>query len=71
MTFDPKKQGLNSYVRYSGMAFQMAVIILLGMFGGYKLDRWLNLSPLFTVVLSLSSVIIAIYVVTKDLLKKK
>jgi F0F1-type ATP synthase assembly protein I len=71
MTFDPKKQGLNSYVRYSGMAFQMAAIILLGMFGGYKLDRWLNLSPLFTVVLSLSSVIIAIYVVTKDLLKKK
>jgi F0F1-type ATP synthase assembly protein I len=68
---DPKKQGLNNYARYSSMAFQMLAIILLGMFGGYKLDQWINSKPLFTIVLSLLSVVIAIYVVTKDLLKKK
>jgi F0F1-type ATP synthase assembly protein I len=71
MTFDQKKRGLNNYARYSSMAFQMAAIIIVGMFGGYKLDRWLNISPLFTIILSLSSVIIAIYLVTRDLLKKK
>jgi F0F1-type ATP synthase assembly protein I len=71
MKFDQKKQGLNNYARYSSMAFQMAAIILVGMFGGYKLDSWLNLKPLFTIVLSVSSVIIAIYLVTRDLLKKK
>lgn len=52
------------------MAIQMAVIILIGVFGGYKLDQWVNTTPLFTVVLSLLSVIIAIYLVVKDLLRK-
>ena len=71
MKTDPRKQGLNNYARYSGMAFQMLAIILLGMFAGYKLDVWVNSKPVFTVILSLLSVIIAIYVVTKDLLKRK
>jgi F0F1-type ATP synthase assembly protein I len=53
------------------MAFQMLVIILLGLFAGYKLDIWLHTKPLLTVILSLASVILAIYFVTKDLLKKK
>ena len=71
MTYDQKKQGLNHYARYSSIAFQMLAIILLGMFAGYKLDQWLNIRPVFTVILSLLSVFIAIYVVIKDLLKKK
>ena len=53
------------------MAFQMLVIILAGIFGGYKLDEWLDTRPLLTVILSLLSVILAIYFVTRDLLKKK
>ena len=69
---NPKKNNLNSYARYSSIAMQMLVIILLGVFGGYKLDQWLKLSfPVFTVVFSLLSVVIAIYTVVKDLLKKK
>jgi len=67
-----KKNSLNNYAKYSSIAMQMLVIILLGVFGGYKLDEWLNLSvPVFTVLLSLLSVVLAIYTVTKDLLKKK
>jgi hypothetical protein len=51
---------------------QMAVIIFLGVFGGHKLDNWLALSfPVCTVVLSLGSVTLAIYIVIKDLLKPK
>ena len=67
-----KKNNLNSYAKYSSIALQMLVIILLGVFGGVKLDEWLNLSiPVFTVILSLLSVVLAIYTVTKDLIKKK
>jgi F0F1-type ATP synthase assembly protein I len=71
MTFDQKKRFLNNYARYSSMAFQMLAIILLGVFGGFKVDKWLHTKPLFTLLLSLGSVILAIYTVTRDLLKKK
>jgi F0F1-type ATP synthase assembly protein I len=66
-----KKSYLNNYARYSSIAFQMLAIILLGVFGGYKLDGWLNTIPVFTVLLSLLSVVIAIYSVVKDLLNNK
>lgn len=70
MTLNPRKP-LRNYARYSNIAIQMLVIILAGVFGGYKLDEYLNLKfPVFTVVLSLLSVVIAIYIVVKDLLKK-
>lgn len=71
MNIPNPKRSLNSYARYSSIAIQMLVIIILGVFGGYKLDVWFNTAPLLTVILSLLSVIIAIYLVTKDLLKKK
>jgi F0F1-type ATP synthase assembly protein I len=67
---DPRK-GLESYARYSGMAIQMLVIILLGVFGGFKADQWLNTKPLLTVLLSLVAVVLAIYLVTRDLIKKR
>jgi F0F1-type ATP synthase assembly protein I len=67
---EKKKKSLDSYTRYSSIAFQMLIIILIGVFGGIKLDAWLKLSvPVFTIILSLLSVILAIYTVTKDLLK--
>jgi F0F1-type ATP synthase assembly protein I len=53
------------------MAFQMLVIILIGVFGGYKLDNVLHTSPLFVILLSIISVFISIYTVTRDLLRKK
>jgi hypothetical protein len=62
---------LESYARYTSLAFQMFAIIGLGIFGGVKLDQWLNLSfPVFTVLLSLISVAAAIYTAVKDLLRK-
>jgi len=51
---------------------QMAVIIFLGVFGGMKIDRWLKLEiPVFTLILSLSSVTLAIYIAIKDFLKSR
>lgn len=69
---DQKKNYLNNYAKYSSIAFQMLAIIILGVFGGIKLDEWLKMKfPVFTVVLSLLSVVVAIYSVTKEFLKKK
>ncbi|MCF8369587.1 MAG: AtpZ/AtpI family protein [Bacteroidales bacterium] len=48
----------------------MIAIILLGVLGGVKLDEWLHLKfPVFTVIFSMLSVVLAIYYVVKDLLK--
>jgi hypothetical protein len=59
-------------MRYASMGTQMLVIIALGVFGGYKLDKYLQFKiPVFTLVLSLLSVAAAIYLSIKDFLKKK
>ncbi|MCD4773440.1 MAG: AtpZ/AtpI family protein [Bacteroidales bacterium] len=64
------KKSLENYAKYSSIAMQMLAIILLGVFGGIKLDEWLDLGfPVFTLVFTLLSVILAIYYVIKDLLK--
>jgi hypothetical protein len=62
---------LNAYARYSSLAFQMLFIILAGVFGGIKLDEWLQWKfPVFTVILSLLAVVLSIYYAVKDFLKK-
>jgi F0F1-type ATP synthase assembly protein I len=67
---DPRKS-LEGYARYSGMAVQMLVIILAGVFGGFKLDQFAGTTPVFTVILSLAAVFLSIYFFTRDLLKKR
>lgn len=63
-----KKSNYNAYARYSSLAFQMGAIIFMGVFGGVQIDKYLNFTfPLFTVVLSLLSVILSIYIAVKDL----
>lgn len=65
-------KSISNYARYSNMAFQMIAILLIGVFGGIKLDHWLKLKfPVFTVVFSVLATGLAIYYVIKDLLKKK
>jgi len=61
---------LNTYAKYSSLAFQMMFIILAGVFGGMELDKWLGWKfPVFTLVLSVLGVILAIYYAIKDFLK--
>jgi hypothetical protein len=70
-----KKKPINplpDYARYSGIAITMGVIITGGIFGGLALDRWVQAGfPLFTILFSLASVFVAIYVVIRDLIKRK
>jgi len=65
-----EKSQPKSLLRYTGIATQMASIILIGVFGGIKLDEYLALeTPIFTLVFSLLSVVFSMYIVIKDLSK--
>lgn len=67
-----RENGFKSYAKYSSIALQMLVIILIGVFGGVKLDKWIAWDfPVFTTIFSILSVFLAIYYVTRDLLKKR
>lgn len=60
------------YGKYAGMALQMGTTIVIGVWGGMKLDELFALKkpPIFTLVFSLLAVIGSMYFVIKDLLKK-
>ncbi len=60
---------MNSYAKYSTIAIQMMAIIAGGTYAGIKLDEYAGNDNLFTVILSLSSVIIAMYLAIKDVIK--
>ncbi|NQY10889.1 MAG: AtpZ/AtpI family protein [Flavobacteriales bacterium] len=61
----------NSYLRFSGMAFQMFGTIMVGAYGGMKLDEYLESeSNVYTAILSILSIFVAMYLVIKDVLKK-
>jgi F0F1-type ATP synthase assembly protein I len=60
------RQSYNSYLKYSNIALQMGAIIGLGVWGGIQLDRYFELvTPVFTLVLSLLSVFVALYIIIK------
>lgn len=62
----PKKQLKHSYARFSGIAIQMFAIIGIGSYIGVKLDeKYPNKNNLFTISLSLFSVIVAIIYVIR------
>ncbi|MEO6303604.1 MAG: AtpZ/AtpI family protein, partial [Bacteroidia bacterium] len=60
----------NQLLKYSNLGFQMAVIIGLSAWGGNKLDTsYKNETPIFTIVLSLLGIALALYIVLKDIIK--
>ncbi len=68
--FEDEKQAARNYVRYTGIGFQMIAVIGLFTFIGYKIDQSRDSSqPLFTAVLSLIGVCIALYQVIRSLKK--
>ncbi len=61
---------LSAYAKYSALGIQMALIIGGGCYGGYKLDEYYkNTTPIFTIILSLVSIALAMYIVLKDFIK--
>ncbi len=64
-----QKDKLNSYARFSGIAIQMFAIIGIGTFIGVKLDeKYPNEHNLYTVILSLTSVIMSIVYVIRRII---
>jgi len=64
-----QKDKLNSYARFSGMAIQMFAIIGIGTFIGVKLDeKYPNKHNLYTLILSLGSVIMSIVYVIRRII---
>ena len=67
-----KPSQLNSYARYSGLAFQMIAIILVGVFGGIKLDQVVKWEfPVFTLIFTLLAVVMSMYYAVKDFIRFK
>ena len=65
-----KNKSLRKYARFSGLAFELLALIGGGSFAGVKLyQRNANEFPLFTLIFSLSSVMIALYLVIKAVIK--
>ncbi|HPF01476.1 MAG: AtpZ/AtpI family protein [Bacteroidales bacterium] len=68
---DLKKKG-NDFARFSGMAFEMLVIIGGMTWGAVWLDKQTGTEiPWFTIILSPLSVIIAVLMIIKDLNRNK
>jgi len=71
---DPKidgpKKKIDHFIRYSSLAFEMIIIMAAGVFAGYKIDHWLDLSfPAFMLGLMILSVIGAIFYAIKNFIK--
>ena len=65
------EEGLSAYSRYSTIAIEMVIIILIASFGGVKLDKAAGTEPIFTVILSLLGVVAAMWLVIKEALRNK
>ena len=65
------REGLDAYSRYSTIAIQMVVIIVIMSLGGVKLDKWVGTEPLFTVILSLLGVVASMWLVIKEALRQR
>ncbi|MEI6021087.1 MAG: AtpZ/AtpI family protein [Bacteroidota bacterium] len=65
----PQKQP-NLFLKYSNLAVQMGVIIGLFAWGGQKLDeKYHQITPIWTIILSLLGIAASLYLVLKDFIK--
>ena len=69
---DNKNKGVNNYIKYSAIGFQMLATIAFLTFIGYKIDgHQKNKTPYFTAAFSLLGVIVAIFQVIRQLNSNK
>ena len=66
-----KDSPIHQYAVYTNLAFEMGAVIVLGVFGGIKLDKLLNTSPLFTIICSLAGIALSLYLIIRSSLKEQ
>jgi F0F1-type ATP synthase assembly protein I len=64
-----KKESVNTLAFVSGFAFTMIVIIGASVFLGIWVDRWINTSPLFTIIFSVFGVFAGVYNLIRNVSK--
>ncbi|MEM6318385.1 MAG: AtpZ/AtpI family protein [Bacteroidota bacterium] len=65
----PKKRNPNDVLKYSGMAFQIALILAVAVFIGQKLDEHFAMeTPYLTALCTIIALPVALYSTLKDLL---
>ncbi|MDD4107764.1 MAG: AtpZ/AtpI family protein [Prolixibacteraceae bacterium] len=69
--FHKNKKKFDTFIRYSGLGFEMMSIIAAGTFAGYKIDQWMNNDFRgFTLGLMILSVIGAVIYSVRNFMKK-
>jgi F0F1-type ATP synthase assembly protein I len=63
--------GLAAYSRYSAIAIEMAVIIVIASLGGVKIDKAAGTDPLFSIILSLLGVAAAMWLLIREATKNR
>ena len=62
-----KKNLPESLLKYSGMSTKIALAILAGVYGGKYLDEyWALKTPIFTLILSMLGLALALYIIIKE-----
>ncbi|MBK9190825.1 MAG: AtpZ/AtpI family protein [Crocinitomicaceae bacterium] len=65
-----KKKISNPFLRFSGIAFQMGILIAFGAWGGSELDKAAhNQKPVYAVIFSLLAIAISLYLIIKEAIR--
>ncbi len=66
-----KKNNNNQLLQYAGLATQLFILLAITIWGGIKLDKWLNFStPILTWVLPLIAIVALMIKIVKETSKK-
>lgn len=67
---NPKRNPqVDQYLKYSGMAFQLAAVLAVGVWAGTRIDQYFQTDrPYFTALLALLSLFAGLYISLKDLI---
>ena len=69
---DSEKGKLQSYLKYSGLAFQMLMVLGLAAYGGMRLDAYVgNKSPWFTIFFMVLGVVGSVYKIIISVMKQQ
>ena len=65
----PKGENPNAVLKYSGMVFQILIVLMIAVFIGQKLDAYFELEkPLLTAACAMLALPLVLYSILKDLL---